>query len=114
MPFCLPIPCRIAARGMDAPRIQADSHARPYRQPPGRNTGPSTPECGPLTDGRGRGSAWGPWREEKEGAGPDLPGRWPTTQALAHPLAFPQLHARSRADCFRLLMRALRHSREVL
>ena len=35
------------------------------------------------------GSAWGPWREEKEGAGPDLPGRWPTTQALAHPSRVP-------------------------
>ena len=40
----VPIPGRIAAPGMDAPRILADSHSRPYRQLPGRNTGPSTPE----------------------------------------------------------------------
>lgn len=69
-------------------------------------------ECHALTDGSGgggEGSAWG-----SLGGGLTCPGGGPTTQALAHPLASPELHARSDADCFRLLMQALRHSREML
>ena len=65
----------------------------------------------PHLDRRGWGWGWLSLRVLGDLTCPEGGG---LTQALPHPLASSERHCRSGADCFRLLMQALRHSCEVL